>query len=207
MAMACLIGCGSDPILERAGELEGADKPASASVSVEKPSDASPPKAKQAPAQEAKSEPSPEEGANPGTHEAQPSPDGGSPGRNGLSKGSKIVISGKIIIDDWSGNGIRIDIFDGDQRNLDGPRPSVISTERVEKPGDYSIRIDKVDKDIWIGGYVDDDGDGKPGEGDPSGWSDSNPVAGSESHEGIDLRLSPPKGPQEEKPEEASEEN
>ena len=105
----------------------------------------------------------------------------------------QIIVSGKITVENWSGNKIRIDIFDGDQQSLTGPRPSVVKVEYQSKPGPFQISVPKSEKGIWIGGYVDEDGDGKPGPKDPSGWYEYNPVSVQDNVKDIHLVLSIPR--------------
>ena len=107
----------------------------------------------------------------------------------------QIEISGVILVQGWNGNEIRIDIFDGDQRQIGGNRPSVISSSSVNKPGAYKISIPKGDGKYWIGAYVDQNGDGRPGKQDPSGWYLGNPISASQPATGIELVLSVPDDP------------
>ena len=37
------------------------------------------------------------------------------------------------------GKPIRIDVFDGDQRAINGPRPKVVSIKRMKQQGDFLI--------------------------------------------------------------------
>ena len=55
----------------------------------------------------------------------------------------QIQIAGVILVQGWSGNEIRIDVLDGDQRQIGGSRPSVISSASVSKPGAYEISVPK----------------------------------------------------------------
>ena len=105
----------------------------------------------------------------------------------------QIQIKGKIIIENWSGKIIRIDIFDGDQRKIGGKRPSVVATRRIKDPNNFSISIPKTSKSLWIGAYVDENEDGRPGGKDPSGWYRKNPIAGDQNHQNITLSLTLPK--------------
>ena len=102
----------------------------------------------------------------------------------------QITISGEIIAENWSGKMIRIDVFDGDQQSLSGPRPSVVKVEYQNKPGSFSILVPKSEQGLWIGGYIDEDGDGKPGPKDPSGWYENNPVSAKDDAKDIRLVLS-----------------
>ena len=107
----------------------------------------------------------------------------------------QIQIAGVILVQGWSGNEIRIDVFDGDQRQIGGSRPSVISSASVSKPGAYEISVPKGNGKYWIGAYVDQNGDGRPGKQDPSGWYAGNPISASQATAGVELVLSVPDDP------------
>ena len=107
----------------------------------------------------------------------------------------KIQISGMILVQGWNGNEIRIDVFDGDQRQIGGSRPSVISSASIYKTGAYEIAVPKGDGKYWIGAYVDQNSDGRPGKEDPSGWYTGNPISASQSTAGVELVLSVPDDP------------
>ena len=58
----------------------------------------------------------------------------------------KVTLSGRVEIlgeGDWEGKSIRIDVFDGDQRAIDGPRPKVVSTKRMKQQGDFLFILDQ----------------------------------------------------------------
>jgi hypothetical protein len=176
-------GCGSDPILERAYELEKQDisekqKP----VKPIKPPEVTPPKNPPAvlptvaPPKEI-----PKDRVDP-------------PPKN-PKDGPFITIKGTVGVEKWSGKQIKIDIFDGDQRKIGGTRPSVIVSEVVNTVGSFEIDLPKSDKQLWIGASIDEDGDGRPGPSDPSGWYQSNPISGQENHRGINLVLDVPDDP------------
>ena len=110
-----------------------------------------------------------------------------------LPQEEQLVLSGEIIVENWSGERIRVDVFDGDQQSLSGPRPSVVKVEYQNKPGPFNILVSKSEGELWIGGYVDEDGDGKPGPKDPSGWYEHNPVSATNDVNDIQLILKIPK--------------
>ena len=91
---------------------------------------------------------------------------------------------------------LRIDIFDGDQRKLDGPRPSVVGVMRLEEPGAWSVVVPESAAELWIGGYADDNRDGKPDHEEPVGWYSGNPVQGGADRSGLSLTLSVQKPPE-----------
>ena len=107
----------------------------------------------------------------------------------------QIQIAGMILVQGWNGNEIRIDVFDGDQRQIGGSRPSVISSSSLSKPGAYEISVPKGKGKYWIGAYVDQNGDGRPGKQDPSGWYAGNPISASQATSGVELVLSVPDDP------------
>ena len=59
-----------------------------------------------------------------------------------LPEEEQIVLSGEIIVENWSGERIRVDVFDGDQQSLSGPRPSVVKVEYQNKPGSKGNQSD-----------------------------------------------------------------
>ena len=109
-----------------------------------------------------------------------------------MGGGPKIKVEGSISLENWNGKVIRIDVFDGDQRNLDGPRPKVVATKKVDQPGSFSLSLPQNEKGFWIGAYCDVDEDGKPGPTDPFGWYTGNPVQGDRDHTDIQIVLSVP---------------
>lgn len=106
-----------------------------------------------------------------------------------------VLFEGKISVDNWSGKPIRIDIFDGDQRNIGGKRPSVVLSEKLDTIGDFSIKVPQEEGNVWIGAYIDEDQDGRPGPKDPSGWYAGNPVSSTQNQSGISFSLGLPDEP------------
>ncbi len=106
-----------------------------------------------------------------------------------LGDGPQVQLSGAISVADWSGAPIRVDIFDGDQRDLDGPRPSVVGVVRLEQPGAWTASVSADTPRLWVGAYADENRDGKPDHDEPVGWYGGNPVAGGADRSGIDLVL------------------
>ena len=90
--------------------------------------------------------------------------------------GEFITISGTIEATNPNQRPIRIDIFDGDQQNIGGKRPSVVVSTTVESGNSFEIFIPKKDQQLWVGAYIDEDNDGRPGPMDPSGWYSGNPI-------------------------------
>ena len=104
---------------------------------------------------------------------------------------NKVVFSGTI--DGTCEKTIRIDVFDGDQRTLGGPRPKVVANKRLVDTKEFSISIPQKSIPLWIGAYCDVDGDGRPGPKDPSGWYDQNPLKSDKDRKEITIPLEIPK--------------
>ena len=210
-----IFACGQDPILERMEE-ESTSLEADVEQSTEeKPSENSlmpplpaqpkedllPPKPSQpkeidgmTPGQPS-SEPAPGQPSSeptPGQPSAEPTPGVPStpaPG-NPFKDGPLVKLSGRVVVPNWNGAPIRIDIFDGDQRQIGGQRPNVVMMEFLPSDGDFEIEIPERDSPYWIGAYVDVDQDGKPGANDPSAWYSGNPIMGNRDNSGVVLELS-----------------
>jgi hypothetical protein len=107
------LGCGSDPILDKAAEIKKestSSKTASESLKPGIPAEPKPVQVQPKPVQ-------PKEPVEPKKDEKP-----------------HVVVSGFVQITgegDWDGKPIRIDVFDGDQRALGGPRPKVVLTSRI----------------------------------------------------------------------------
>ena len=106
--------------------------------------------------------------------------------------GEFITISGTIEATNPNNKPIRIDIFDGDQRNIGGKRPSVVVSTTVEAGPEFEIALPKKSQMLWVGAYIDEDGNGRPGPLDPSGWYTENPISGESDHSRIILTLGIP---------------
>ena len=179
ICLSPLFGCGSDPILEKAEELQKEKSPSKTGLGLQSssskpgiPNDPKPVQVEPKPVQ-------PKEPIQPEKNEKD-----------------KVVISGNVQIvgaGDWSGKPIRIDVFDGDQRALEGPRPKVVFTKRIAEQGDFSLSVEKKESSLWLGAYCDVDGDGRPGPKDPSGWYASNPISSDQKQDGIKILLEIPK--------------
>ena len=106
--------------------------------------------------------------------------------------GEFITIKGTIDAHNPNNRPIRIDIFDGDQQNIGGKRPSVVVSTTIEKGTTFEIALPKEEQMLWLGAYIDEDGDGRPGPNDPSGWFSGNPVSGNQDRSQISLQLGIP---------------
>ena len=170
-----LIGCGSDPILEKAAALQQENSSASKGGTGQK------------------IEPKPGIPKEPQPVVVQPQIV--QPPKPQVEEKPKIQISGSVDIvgeGDWKGKAIRIDVFDGDQQVLGEPRPKVIATKRIQEVGSFSLMVEKEVGSLWLGAYCDVDGDGRPGPKDPSGWYGKNPVSSAVDLEGIVISLAIP---------------
>lgn len=106
--------------------------------------------------------------------------------------GEFITISGTIEASNPSNKPIRIDIFDGDQRNIGGKRPSVVVSTTVDAGPTFEIFLPKKEQMLWVGAYIDEDDNGRPGPLDPSGWYVDNPISGENDHSKVILKLGIP---------------
>lgn len=106
--------------------------------------------------------------------------------------GEFITISGTIEANNPNNRSIRIDIFDGDQRNIGGKRPSVVVSTTVDAGPEFEIFLPKKNQMLWVGAYIDEDENGRPGPLDPSGWYGANPISGEENHSRVVLTLGIP---------------
>lgn len=111
---------------------------------------------------------------------APPGTPGGAdhPGKEGgvTEDGPQVVLRGTVSGAEEVGGRIRIDLFDGDQRNTSGPRPRVIGVHEVADTGPFELSIAKSAKRVWIGAYRDLNQNNRPNKGEPFGWYSKNPV-------------------------------
>lgn len=181
--------CGSDPILEQAARNDAAPSPSTSPTSTPEPARVQP------------SDPPPgDPGQPPPGDPGQPEPGVPTEPAPG-SDGPQVTLSGTIAVPDWKpGGSIRIDVFDGDQRDLSAPRPSVVGMQRLSEPGAFTVSVPASAEKVWIGAYADLDGDDRPSPAEPAGWYASNPVSLSGTVSGISFTLAveaPPPPPPE----------
>lgn len=182
--------CGTDPILERAQQ-DPATKPAATNPS--SGSAAAPvPGVPAEPQPGIPAEPSP---VSPGAAgdpapgiPTEPSP--GSPGG-----GPQILLSGRVVLSSGAAAPIRVDVFDGDQQDLSGPRPKVVGMAQLDQPGPFTVSVPADTARLWIGAYADMDQNGRPDPQDPAGWFAGNPVDLSAPLPEITLTLAPVAAP------------
>ncbi len=182
------VGCGRDPILERADELGEQAHAGGGVPGGGGPGAGSPP----APPPGDPAEPPPGKGEDPPAGRAADPPPGtpdepapGAPGADGPS----VTVSGEVRLADYELGKVRIDIFDGDQKDLEGPRPSVVAVAEIERPGPFSVQVPVSAPQVWIGAYVDEDLNGRPGPLDPAGWYAGNPVETEGGADGVIIEL------------------
>ena len=178
-----IIGCSEDPILQKANSQKESTLENSSNVIPEK---IVPPK-------ETSSKPQLPKIAPPtiAPPKAQPSGEVPPPPPN-PKDGEFITLKGTIQANNPNNRPIRIDIFDGDQQNIGGTRPSVVVSTTIESGKNFEIALPKEEQMLWIGAYIDEDDDGRPGPADPSGWFSGNPVSGIKDSSGILLELGIP---------------
>ncbi|MCK6501968.1 hypothetical protein L6R53_00950 [Myxococcota bacterium] len=100
-----------------------------------------------------------------------------------------MTLRGEVRLPDYDLGSVRLDIFDGDQKNLEGARPSVVAVVNLERPGPFEVQVPASAARVWLGAYVDEDLDGRPGPQDPSGWYVGNPVLTDGGADGIVIEL------------------
>lgn len=189
-----IIGCGEDPILEKASSQQGDSKVSTESSKSSKkntpviapPENSEQTVSKQSTPQVPKiAPPAVSPPKEPSKEEVPPPPPN-------PKDGDFITFTGTIEAPNPNQRPIRIDIFDGDQQNIGGKRPSVVVSTTVESGNSFEIFIPKKDQQLWVGAYIDEDNDGRPGPMDPSGWYSGNPLSGSADHKSITIQLGIP---------------
>lgn len=178
-----VVGCGGDPILDRAANMEEG----TAVVAEGGGGGTSTP------------QPPPQVAPTPGGGDPAPVvpddpervvPDDPPPGGAAVPSGATITLSGSVDVAGYTGGQIRIDVFDGDQQELSGPRPSVVGVARIDGPGEWSVAVPATVEKVWIGAYADANGDGRPEPEEAAGWYEGNPVVVSANQNDLRLRLS-----------------
>lgn len=208
LAPFTMSGCADDPILaradeERAEEIEAGpssasgdgvtpppgatNQPSPGQAAVPVPADPSkpPPGAPAQPAPGIPEEPQPAAPGAPGGAAIQPeTPD----------EGPTTVLSGEVRYADYRRGPVRIDIFDGDQRDFSA-RPRVVGKAELSGPGAFEITVPRSVGEVWISAFNDADSDNKPDQDDPTGFCAGNPVQLDRDEIGklvIELEYNPP---------------
>lgn len=89
--------------------------------------------------------------------------------------GPQVIIQGEVFGEPGMGK-IRIDMFDGDQRNVSGPRPKVVAVHEIPELGPFDHSVPVSAKRIWLGAYRDVNDNKRPDKGEPFGWYARNPI-------------------------------
>lgn len=110
---------------------------------------------------------------------APPGTPGGAdhPGKEGgaVEEGPHVTIRGSIASPSGAGK-VRIDLFDGDQRNVSGPRPKVVGVHEVAQAGPFELSVPVSVGRVWLGAYLDGNGNNRPDKGEAFGWYNRNPI-------------------------------
>jgi len=121
-------------------------------------------------------------GMTAGTPE-EPSPAApGSPGgaehseKQGEISGPQVALMGTVSMDLSISSKVYIDVFDGDQRNTTGPRPSIVTVAELAGAGGFRVDVPLAAKRVWMGAYADTNGDERPTKGEPTAWYSGNPI-------------------------------
>lgn len=220
LGVVVLIGCGRDPILDRAESLDAPAGEAPARSAKPGPPSGSPQAGKTG-AQAGKTgdrkpgathrelggpqpgvpaQPAPGDPAEPGPGRpdapAPGVPEEPSPGA--AHGGPSVQLSGRVTVEGDAEGTVRIDVFDGDQRAAaaSGTPPKVVAQARLETAGDFSVAVPQGAGSVWIGGFVDQNGNGRPDRDEPAGWVAANPLSTAADHSGLELvlRVDPPPG-------------
>ena len=182
------IGCGEDPILQKANTQSSSEKAQSTSTKTT-PTVAPPPSEEPV----AKSVTEVPKVAPPAVAPPkEPAQDEVPPPPPNPKDGDFVTFTGKIDASNPNNRPIRIDIFDGDQQNIGGKRPSVVVSTTLESGTSFEIFLPRTDQQLWVGAYIDENEDGRPGPMDPSGWYSGNPISGDQDQESIVIQLGIP---------------
>ena len=103
--------------------------------------------------------------------------------------GPQVLVRGQVTSAVEVRGRVRIDVFDGDQRNRTGPRPSVVAMHDMERPSWFELSIPAVHKRVWLGAYADLNDNKRPDKGEPAGWYRDNPVFLNDLPSGISIDL------------------
>ena len=91
-------------------------------------------------------------------------------------QGATVTLKGRVSMDESIQAKIYIDVFDGDQRNTAGDRPSLVTVHSLPGPGSFEMEVPISAKRIWMSAYADITKDNRPTKGEPTGWYPGNPV-------------------------------
>lgn len=161
-----MLGCGSDPILERADE---------ATKTAPKTNNVAP-------------NPGIPEEPKPGIPSQPPPGEGPMPGGQPVFDGPTVTVTGEIKFPSYKQGKVRIDVFDGDQRDH-SIKPSVVTTKELEQPGEFTLSVPESVKHVWISAFVDQNNNQRPDHGDPTGFYVDNPVSTKKNVNGLIIEL------------------
>lgn len=127
--------------------------------------------------------------------EPEPAPPGSPGGAHHKGKegeptedGPHVTLRGSVGGEGATGK-IRVDLFDGDQRNVSGPRPKVVGVHELASAGSFEVSIPVSAGRVWVGAYADINGNNRPDKGEPFGWYSRNPVHMGDVSKPIDITL------------------
>lgn len=108
----------------------------------------------------------------------QPGAPGGAEhsGKNQQIEGPQMTIKGRIDMAPTIQGKVYIDVFDGDQRNIAGERPSLVRVVTLAGAGIFEVEVPISAKRVWLSAYADTSQDNRPTKGEPTGWYSGNPV-------------------------------
>ena len=110
-------------------------------------------------------------------------------------QGPTVTLKGSVSMDESIQGKIYIDVFDGDQRNISGERPNLVTVHSVAGPGPFEISVPVSAKRVWLSAYADVTQDNRPTKGEPTGWYPGNPVFLDSPPERIKIELVADKKP------------
>lgn len=177
-------GCGPDPILDEADQERAREDDHSTQVSRPPGSAIQPPPG--APTQPTRGIPEEPQPGQPDTPDAR----AGVPGAPGAPvDGPQVTLKGEVRYGDYKDGKVRVDVFDGDQRNF-SKHPGVVGWVELAGPGPYEVQVPQAAERVWLSAYNDANNDGKPGHEDPTGYLEDNPVGLEDSTiTGLDIEL------------------
>ncbi len=91
------------------------------------------------------------------------------------TQGPTVTLKGEVRYRDHQAGKVRVDVFDGDQRDF-SERPGVVGWAELTGPGTFEIQVPQSAGKVWLSAFNDANSDGKPGHGDPTGYLEANPV-------------------------------
>ena len=149
-------------------------------------------------------EPGVPEDPKPGIPDEPPPPGGAGaaggqgppPGPPPAPTGPSVLVKGTVEFEGYTGGPIQIDIMDGPSTGPSGSQPKVVTLERLDKPGEFEIRVAANAGEIYLQAFNDADENGRPDREDPRGEFSDNPVeVEDEDVAGVLLTLSVEKQP------------